>query len=111
MWIISGAKKVRDGGRAADRLMDFHLSAATRPPYRLIKVQATFIFNLYNDFAKMYLGRAPISQQGFAIQFRTQNTNGTANLFLFIIENRISPLPTCVPVFKKESHSTDSALI
>ena len=102
--------------------MDFHLrssmwalGAATRstalPPYRLIKVQATFIFNLYNDFAKMYLGRAPISQQGFAIQFRTQNTNGTANLFLFIIENRISPLPTCVPVFKKESHSTDSALI
>ena len=74
--------------------------------------QATFIFNLYNDFAKMYLGRAPISQQGFAIQFRTQNTNGSANLSLFIIENTKVPPPHLSTCFQKGiTFDRDSALI
>ena len=87
-------REEREGGRSSDGFSpaSADVGAATRatvrPPYRLIKVRATFIFNLYNDFAKMYLGRARILHPGFAIHDST--------LSLVILKNSWSPQPLCL---------------
>ena len=89
-------REEREGGRSSDGFSpaSADVGAATRatvrvrPPYRLIKVRATFIFHLYNDFAKMYLGRARIRHPGFKIHDST--------LSLVILKNSWSPQPLCL---------------